>query len=77
MQVRREQALRANLAASDSGPRPHLPPRLAPCRIGLPVPPSTTAAAKVTSATLPADIYDRVRADRIDINGTITLTAGS
>jgi hypothetical protein len=40
------------------------------------VPPSTTAA-KVTSATLPADIHDRIRAGRIDINGAITLSAGS
>jgi hypothetical protein len=40
------------------------------------VPPSTTAA-KVASATPPADIHDRMRADRIDIIGTITLSAGS
>lgn len=53
-----------------------MPPRLAPCRTGLPVRPSATTA-KVTSATPPADIYDRIRADRIDIIGTITLSARS
>ena len=50
--------------------------RTAPCRTAPPRPPPTPPVPRPHPATAPADTHDRVRRDRIDTSGKITLRHG-